>query len=1031
MNELEQGARIAEIDRQVETEPNLDKRVEILKAALEHYPREPHFEQSMRLTREKRDLVNAIVAKARLQEERGQFSDALAQWEILRTIYSEYPGLSFEVERLEKRRAQHLRSEAKARLVDQIDLQMAACEYRRAGEVLQEAQADFPDDAELAGLERLIKQGMERTGEALSLMARGQEMLAQGQVEGGLKALRRAHRHDAANPVIRRAFLDILLERAQAVMEQDWRAAEPLLQEALELDPNHALAKSLQTLAQDRQRQESVDQIVARARRSQGEGNLSGALAQVKNALASHGSDPRLTQFQTTLSRELQETQRRQQSRRRDLEDLRRLGKDAEAASNPAALKLLVARMESISQRYRNDAEFESAVREIRSRVAAWTEAFEKPTAQAAIPSQNGEGAVPAATVIASGENGKPIPSGTLPRPAQRQPGATEASPAVAPTLKAPPKPMRGIEPSAPTFAQLEPGRKKGRSTRWRIVEAAAIAIAVGGILIVPQLWKKRSATTTSAGAASSPAPTPLARTVTPPPSPPQALRVEANLEHGEISLDGNPAVPLEGGQFNLDDVASGKHALAISAGPSRALVDFEIVPDSPPQVIAPVQATGMKAVVISNMGDTATIHSSYGPVVAILDGRWVGRVGSTPLPLKNLKAGTHELVLGSGKDARKLAVEISPAPSLAAHFSADQNVAALLVTTPEKDARKSAVEIAPAPSPAPQSRAGRNVGALLITTGEDDVTVLLNGKKYPQTTKRGQLLIANLEPNTYGVAVQKDGFQDLAPQQTKIEKGKQAKLAFVLQPIPTLASLRVEGAPAAAQVMLDGNLLGTVQPDGTFSASNLKPGDHTVELRKEEYRPKKLTRRFAAGELVHLAGSDVSLESAPRAAEVVPTPLPAKLVVETLPGAQVSLDGRAAGQANSQGRLEVDQLTPGQHAVQVALTGFQDYKQSVSLLPGGSTTFSAGLLYVIYVVHRHPVGSCSGTLIAGRGRIEYRATSGNHSFDQPSSEIKDLGPAHFENAFYIEMKGAKRFFFRSASPDYDLRMVRAALGQH
>ena len=67
----ELSTRIAEIDRRVEAEPNLDKRVDILKEALELNPGEPHFERALRLTREKRDLVNSIVAKARLHEERG------------------------------------------------------------------------------------------------------------------------------------------------------------------------------------------------------------------------------------------------------------------------------------------------------------------------------------------------------------------------------------------------------------------------------------------------------------------------------------------------------------------------------------------------------------------------------------------------------------------------------------------------------------------------------------------------------------------------------------------------------------------------------------------------------------------------------------------------------------------------------------------------------------------------------------------------------------------------------------------------
>ena len=79
--------------RRVEAEPDLDRRVNILKEASERYPDEPHFQQSLRLIRDRRDLVNSIVAKARQYEERGQFGESLGQWDILRSIYAQYPGI--------------------------------------------------------------------------------------------------------------------------------------------------------------------------------------------------------------------------------------------------------------------------------------------------------------------------------------------------------------------------------------------------------------------------------------------------------------------------------------------------------------------------------------------------------------------------------------------------------------------------------------------------------------------------------------------------------------------------------------------------------------------------------------------------------------------------------------------------------------------------------------------------------------------------------------------------------------------------
>ena len=61
----EHSSFIAEVVAAAEAEPDLDRRVNILKEAADRYPEEDHFQQALRLTRERRDLVNSIVARAR------------------------------------------------------------------------------------------------------------------------------------------------------------------------------------------------------------------------------------------------------------------------------------------------------------------------------------------------------------------------------------------------------------------------------------------------------------------------------------------------------------------------------------------------------------------------------------------------------------------------------------------------------------------------------------------------------------------------------------------------------------------------------------------------------------------------------------------------------------------------------------------------------------------------------------------------------------------------------------------------------
>jgi serine/threonine protein kinase/cytochrome c-type biogenesis protein CcmH/NrfG len=353
------SAYIAQIDSRVEAEPDLDRRVNILKEALDRYAGEVHFERSLWLMREKRDLVNQIVTRARLYEERGHFVEALGQWEILQTIYNRYPGLSFEIERVIKRRERQALSESKTRWVEQIDQHLATGDSARALDLLNGAKMEFPEDAELAALETLARQISQRAAEAQALLVQGRELCSQQRFQEGIDHLRRAQQLDERNPAIRAVLIDTLLGEARSVLENDRRLAETLVQEALDLDPGQALAKSLRTLVLDRKRNSFVDECVSKARQAQAAADREGALAHVEQGLSLCPVEPRLTQLQNTLNKEFLESQR-QQSRRRSLVELRQLEDQLEKVTDLESVNTLLERTQAIARQYPDDGEFHS-----------------------------------------------------------------------------------------------------------------------------------------------------------------------------------------------------------------------------------------------------------------------------------------------------------------------------------------------------------------------------------------------------------------------------------------------------------------------------------------------------------------------------------------------------------------------------------------------------------------------------------------------------------------------------------------------
>ncbi len=177
-------------------------------------------------------------------------------------------------------------------------------------------------------------------------------------------------------------------------------------------------------------------------------------------------------------------------------------------------------------------------------------------------------------------------------------------------------------------------------------------------------------------------------------------------------------------------------------------------------------------------------------------------------------------------------------------------------------------------------AESGNNLGTLLVVAGQDNASVFLNGKLQRQLTRSGQLRLPNLELGDYVVQISKSGFQDPAQQKIRIRKGEQARLIFNLQPQPRLASLTIRGGAPGTAVFVDQALVGTIQPDGTLSVSTVNPGDHTVELRKERFKPRQLKKHFVAGGVTSLAAADAALEAVSGELKITFAPPDARVAV-------------------------------------------------------------------------------------------------------------------------------------------------------
>jgi hypothetical protein len=305
-----------------------------------------------------------------------------------------------------------------------------------------------------------------------------------------------------------------------------------------------------------------------------------------------------------------------------------------------------------------------------------------------------------------------------------------------------------------------------------------------------------------------------------------QSVRLLTDLNQGRVVVDDRPPADLQEGQLVLDKVAPGKHTVKVTGQNGEASFSFEMVDGRLPAVAGPVNARNMIAVLVASFGKQARVETSAGPWKLAVNGQPQSDAGPAGTDLTGFHPGVNEIVVGGGRDRRNMSESFGAAPMLTAFLKTDVNA-----------------------------------GTLIVATGQDDVRVFLNGKEYRRRTQRGQLRVQAL--GKVAVRVAKSGFQDEPAQTVEVKKGAEVRLQFDLKPEPQFGSLEIHGAMAGSEVLVDRKNAGTVGPEGSFRLSAIQPGDHTIELRRDQYRPKQLQRSFHAGQAVVLAGADVVLAAA------------------------------------------------------------------------------------------------------------------------------------------------------------------------
>ncbi len=327
-------------------------------------------------------------------------------------------------------------------------------------------------------------------------------------------------------------------------------------------------------------------------------------------------------------------------------------------------------------------------------------------------------------------------------------------------------------------------------------------------------------------------------------------LRLYTDLIPGTYSIDDKEPQDLKDGEIVLDKLEPGRHSIKVTGKSGNAALSFDVAEKTAPRVVGQPTASNVMAVAVSTEDGKGQLVTNADHPAVLLDGKSTSEAKPDGITLDDLGKTDHDLQVTEDKDRQRFVLTYTAAPALTVYVKSDPNA-----------------------------------GTVIVMTGQDGVDVYIDDKPYRRRTERGQVRIP-LKVGEYAIRVHKAGFIDPPPQTASVKKAEESAIEFKLEPAPQIATLEIKGALPGTMVYLDKELAAAIGSDGSANISNVKPGEHAIELRREQALPKKFDRTFRTGDIVVLSGPDVTLEkvvvdnkSAPP-----PTPVPA---VAPAPAAQ------------------------------------------------------------------------------------------------------------------------------------------------
>jgi hypothetical protein len=240
--------------------------------------------------------------------------------------------------------------------------------------------------------------------------------------------------------------------------------------------------------------------------------------------------------------------------------------------------------------------------------------------------------------------------------------------------------------------------------------------------------------------------------------------------------------------------------------------------------------------------------------------------------------------------------------------------------------------------------------------------------------------------------------------------------------------NVRVLVAALAAAVVIGGGALlwlsGSRTPEPVSEAPSATPPSAPAEGAAASAAPAE-TPRVAPRVPRPDRGPAVAESPAPAAPAAEPAAVAGLLRIDAdVPGAQVFIDRQFVGTTP----VTAENVKPGTHQLNVSAEGFEGIARTIEVEPGARDLMvrfkEVRLDLKLPVVHRHRMGSCSGTLVATAQGLRYETDDKDDRFAASFADLEAFQVDYTERNLRVRVRRGKQYNFTDPDGNADKLFV-------